>query len=190
MANYKLTEEADGDLERLFDYGIDQFGLEQARSYFEEMKHQFFEIAENPHLWQAVDYIHSEFPQAVMCLISALSFHRLTTQIPHEISIAIKRGARSPTLDHPPINVYQFSAASFDAGIESHIIDSVSMKIYSPEKTLVDCFKFRNKIGMDVAIEALQLYKAQQKFKLNEILHYADTCRIQSVIKPYLKALI
>lgn len=134
--------------------------------------------------------VTARFPKAVVCLISALDFHHITTQIPHEISIAIKRGTRVPTLDYPPIDVHQFSATSFDTGIETHTIDEVPIQIYAVEKTLVDCFKFRNKIGMDVTVEALQLYKARNKFKLDEIIKYAHLCRVESIMKPYLEALL
>ena len=91
--------------------------------------------------------VASRVPNAVICLISALSFHDLTTQIPHVVSIAIQRDSRSPRIDFPPISVHQFSSESYAAGIENHEIDGVPVKIYNPEKTIVDCFKFRNKIG-------------------------------------------
>ncbi len=96
--------------------------------------------------------VASRVPKAVICLISALSYHELTTQIPHEVSIAILRDSRNPRIDYPPISVHQFSSDSFSAGIEKHEIDGVEVKIYDPEKTIADCFKFRNKIGMDIVL--------------------------------------
>jgi predicted transcriptional regulator of viral defense system len=130
------------------------------------------------------------FPHAVICLISALAFHGLTTQIPHEVSVAVLRGSRRPTLDFPPVSAHKFSEAAFQAGIEKHQIDGVTVRIYSPEKTLVDCFKFRNKIGMDVVLEALKLYKALKKFNLAKVLEYAKICRVEKVMKPYLEAML
>ena len=129
-------------------------------------------------------------PQAVICLISALSFHNITTQIPHAVSIALKRGSESPRLDNPPITIHRFSDAALKEGIEKHSIDRVSINIFSPEKTIADCFKFRNKIGMDVVLEALKLYKSRKKFNLSELLKYAKICRVENVMKPYLETII
>jgi len=129
-------------------------------------------------------------PQAVVCLISALAFHELTTQIPHAVYIALKKGAEPPRLAYPPISVHRFSAVSLNAGIEQHLLDGVKVRIYSPEKTLADVFKFRNKIGMDVVLEALNLYKTRKAFNLGELLKYAGICRIEKVMRPYLEAMI
>lgn len=129
-------------------------------------------------------------PKAVICLISALAFHELTTQIPHAVYIALKKGAEPPRLEYPPISVHRFSAVSLNAGIEQHLLDGVKVRIYSPEKTLADVFKFRNKIGMDVVLEALNLYKTRKAFNLGELLKYAGICRIEKVMRPYLEAMI
>ncbi len=128
-------------------------------------------------------------PQAVVCLISAMAFHELTTQIPHAVYIALKKGAEPPRLEYPPISVHRFSTASLNAGIEEHLLDGVKVKIYSPEKTLADAFKFRHKIGMDVVLEALKLYKTRKTFNLGELLKYARICRIEKVMYPYLEAI-
>ena len=128
-------------------------------------------------------------PQAVICLISALSFHGLTTQIPHNISIAIKRESRPPRIDYPPISVFNYSEASFKSGIEKHEIDGITLQIYNQEKTLADCFKFRNTVGMDVVIEAMKLYK-QQSFKIDALMKYATICRVKNIMTPYLEVLI
>lgn len=128
------------------------------------------------------------FPNAVICLVSALAYHEITTQIPHSVSVAVPRESRQPSLDYPPLRVHRFSDLAFRAGIEEHSIDAVPVKIYSPEKTLADCFKFRNKIGMDVALEALKLYKARKPFHLEALLHYARVCRVEKVMHPYLEA--
>jgi len=130
------------------------------------------------------------FPNAVVCLVSALAYHQITTQIPHEVSVAVPRDSRMPTLDYPPIQAYRLSAQPYQAGIESHQIDGVSVKIYNPEKTLADCFKYRNKIGMDVVLEALKLYKTRKTFNLKDLLQYAKICRVDKVIQPYLEATV
>ncbi|MDA8170708.1 MAG: type IV toxin-antitoxin system AbiEi family antitoxin domain-containing protein [Nitrospiraceae bacterium] len=133
--------------------------------------------------------VASRAPHTVICLISALAFHNLTTQVPHEVSIAISRGSRVPQFHYPPVSVHKFDPESFKAGIEEHSIDSVKVRIYSPEKTLADCFKFRNKIGMDVVLEALKLYKERKKFNPGPLLKYARICRVEKVMKPYLEAM-
>jgi predicted transcriptional regulator of viral defense system len=128
------------------------------------------------------------FPNAVICLISALAYHEITTQVPHRVSVAVPRESRQPSLDYPPLDVHRFSDLSYHAGIEKHQIDGVSVKIYNPEKTLADCFKFRNKLGMDVVLEALKLYKTRKKFNHKALLRYAKTCRVENVMRPYLEA--
>lgn len=130
------------------------------------------------------------FPKAVICLVSALAYHEITTQIPHEVYVAVPRGSRMPSLDSPPVRAHKFSYEAYNAGIEKHQIDDVIVRIYSPEKTLADCFKYRNKIGMDIVLEALKLYKEQQKFKLYELLKYAKICRVENVMKPYIEATV
>jgi len=134
--------------------------------------------------------VASRIPQAVICLVSALAFHDITTQIPHHISIALPKGAESPRLDYPPLGVHRFSGAALTEGIEEHQLDGLNIKVYCPEKTLADCFKFRNKIGMDIVLEALKLYKTRKQFKLNELLHYARVCRVEKIMRPYLEAML
>jgi predicted transcriptional regulator of viral defense system len=128
------------------------------------------------------------FPKTVVCLISALSFHNITTQIPHEVSVAIPRDSRVPSLEYPPLRVYTFAEAAYKSGIEVHVIDDVAVKIYSPEKTLADCFKFRNKLGMEVVLEGLRLYKSRKRFQVDELLRFAKICRVEKVMMPYLEA--
>ncbi len=128
------------------------------------------------------------FPSAVICLVSALTYHEITTQVPHIVSIAVPRESRLPSLDYPPLLVHRFSDRAYRTGIEEHQIDGISVKIYSPEKTLADCFKFLNKIVMDVVLEALKLYKTRKKFNLGALLNYAKTCRVEKVMRPYLEA--
>ena len=129
-------------------------------------------------------------PQAVICLISALSFHGLTTQIPHNINIAVKRGSRPPHINYPPISVFNYSKASFNSGIEKHEIDGITLRIYNQEKTLADCFKFRETVGMDVVLEAMKLYKQQHNFKIDALMQYATICRVKNIMTPYLEVLV
>ncbi len=128
------------------------------------------------------------YPNAVVCLISALSFHEITTQIPHEVSVAVPRNSHQPSLEYPPLLVHRFSNQAYRAGIGEHQIDGVTVKVYCPEKTLADCFKFRNKIGMDVVLEALKLYKSRMKIDHKKILEYAKICRVDNITRPYLEA--
>lgn len=130
------------------------------------------------------------FPNAVICLISALAYHGITTQITHVVSVAVPRESRMPSLDFPPVRAHKFSGAAFHAGIEEHQIDGVPVRIYSPEKTLADCFKFRNKIDMDVALDALKLYRERKKFDLAEVHKYVQICRVDKVMKPYLESIL
>ena len=131
-----------------------------------------------------------KIPQAVICLVSALAFHELTTQVPHAVNIALVRGAERPRLGHPPLRTFWFSGPAWSEGIESHQIGQASIRIYCPEKSVADSFKFRNKIGLDIAVEALKLYRQSQRFDAGELLHYARICRMGSVMKPYLEALL
>jgi predicted transcriptional regulator of viral defense system len=134
--------------------------------------------------------VASRVPKGVICLISALAFHEITTQIPHAVSIALKKGAESPRLDYPPISLHRFADAALKEGVQVHVIDGVRVRIFAPEKTLADCFKFRNKLGLDVALEALKLYKARKKFNTRELLRCARVCRVENVMRPYLEATV
>jgi predicted transcriptional regulator of viral defense system len=129
-------------------------------------------------------------PSGVICLISALAYHEITTQVPHEVYVALERGTETPRLNHPPTRIFWFSGQAFAAGIETHSIDGVSVRIYSPGKTIADCFKYRNKIGLDIAIEALKLYRERKRFKADDLMQVARVCRVEKVIRPYLEALL
>jgi predicted transcriptional regulator of viral defense system len=128
------------------------------------------------------------FPNAVICLISALYYHNMTTQIPHAVSVAVPRNSRIPSLDYPPVQAHRFTDKAYHSGIENHIIDGASVKIYTPEKTLADCFKFRNKIGMEIVLEALKLYRTRHPFNIEKLLMYAEVCRVKKIMTPYLEA--
>jgi predicted transcriptional regulator of viral defense system len=129
-------------------------------------------------------------PKAIICLISALHFHNITTQIPHAVDVAVPRGTKPPRLDHPPLRLFRFSEVALTAGIETHTLDGVSIRIFSAEKTVADCFKFRNKIGLDVAVEGLKLCMERKRSRPQELLQYAQVCRVQEVMRPYLEALL
>lgn len=126
----------------------------------------------------------------VICLISALAFHELTTQIPHEVHVALPRGAEEPRLDHPPIKTYRFTGAAHTEGAEPHELDGVSVRIYSPEKTLADCFKFRNRVGIDTVVEAVRFYRERKRVRVDDLMRYAAICRVRRIIRPYLEALL
>jgi len=134
--------------------------------------------------------VATRIPGGVICLISALSFHELTTQIPHEVHVALPSGAEEPRLEHPPIRTYRFTGESFTEGIETHDVDGVGVRIYSPEKTIADCFRFRNRIGLDTAIEALRSYRERGRLRVDELMRYASICRVTTVIQPYLEAIL
>lgn len=131
-----------------------------------------------------------KIPKGVICLISALAFHELTTQIPHEVYVALPQGAEKPRLDHPPTRFAWFKEPAFGSGIENHKIDGVSVRVYGPEKTVADCFKARNKIGLDVAIEALKLCRQKKRSSPGTLLKYAKVCRVDKIMKPYLEAIL
>ena len=128
-------------------------------------------------------------PDGVICLISALAFHRLTTQIPHEVYLALPRGSEPPRIDFPPVRAFWFTANVFEAGIEKQMLDGFPVRIYSPEKTLADCFKYRHKIGMETALEAIRLYKERCRMNVETLLKFAEICRVQKAMRPYLEAI-
>lgn len=129
-------------------------------------------------------------PQSVICLISALAFHNLTTQIPYKIYIAIPRGIKKPRIDYPPIDVINPTKKVYEAGINSHSIDGITVRIYNREKTVADCFKYRNKIGLDIAIEALKDYFNQPGSDVEKLLQYARIDRVEKTIRPYIEAIL
>jgi predicted transcriptional regulator of viral defense system len=128
-------------------------------------------------------------PGAVLCLLSALAFHEMTTQNPEDVWIALGKGARRPALASPSIRVVRLSGLSLTEGIESHRVEGVPIRVYSAAKTVADCFKFRNKIGLDVAIEALKECLRRKKGTVNDIYSFAKICRVSNVIRPYMEAL-
>ena len=134
--------------------------------------------------------VATRVPSGVICLISALAFYEITTQIPHEVHVALPRGAEEPRLDYPPIRTYRFTGEAFTAGVDAHDLDGVSIRIYSPEKTLADCFKFRNKVGLDTVIEAIRFYRERRSIKVDDLMRYATICRVNRVMRPSLEAIL
>ena len=133
--------------------------------------------------------VAARVPRGVIALISALHFHGLTTEIPREVSIALPQGTARPRLDWPPLHVYRFSGAMFTSGVETYERDGVRLRVYGAPKTVADCFKFRNRLGIEVAVEALRTGLEERKFTPADVLRAARTCRVERVMQPYLEAL-
>ncbi len=128
-------------------------------------------------------------PRGVVCLLSALRFHGLTTQNPWEVWLAVGRSAWRPRGETVALRVVHLSPSTFDAGVEEHRIEGVPVRVYSAAKTVADCFKFRNKVGLDVALEALRDYRRQYRAGMDELWRFAKICRVTTVLRPYLEAL-
>jgi len=137
----------------------------------------------------ALAEISKKIPHGVICLLSSLRFHDLTTQLPFQTWVAIDRKARLPAIKGIPVRFVRFSGKSLSEGIETHTIDGIPVKIYNPAKTVSDCFKYRNKIGLDIALEALKECRRNRKCKNDELWHYAKICRVTKVMRPYLEAM-
>lgn len=131
-----------------------------------------------------------KIPQGVVCLVSALAFHELTTQIPQAVDVALESGSTRPRLAFPPVRVFWFSGLAWSEGIEAHQLDDTPVRIYGPEKSVADAFKFRRKLGLDLALEALKAYRRRPEFNVDRLLHYADVCRVEQIMSPYLEALL
>lgn len=129
-------------------------------------------------------------PHGIVCLLSALRFYDLTTQSPFEIWMAIEVKARAPKEDIIPLRIVRFSGKALTSGVETHTIEGVNVKVYKPAKTVADCFKYRNKIGLDVAIEALRDCWRKKLATSDELWHYAKVCRVARVMRPYLESVV
>ena len=128
-------------------------------------------------------------PSGVVCLLSALQFHGLTTQLPAQVWIALPLHAHHPRLDYPPARIARFSGAALSEGIELHQSAGASLRVYAPAKTVADCFKYRNKIGLDVALESLRDSWHKRVVTLDDLWRYATICRVANVMRPYLESL-
>lgn len=128
-------------------------------------------------------------PLGVYCLLTALRFHNLTTQNPFELWLALPNKAHTPRIEYPPLRIVRFSGPALSEGIEVHTVDGIPVKVYSVAKTVADCFKYRNKIGLDVALEALRECRRERRATNDELWHYAKICRVANVMRPYLEAI-
>jgi predicted transcriptional regulator of viral defense system len=138
---------------------------------------------------ESLALVASKVPQAVFCLITALQFHGLTTQLPRHVWITMPRGSHTPKIDYPPIRMVQATGGAYSEGIEIHILDRVHVRIYGIAKTVADCFKHRNRIGIDVALDALKETQTRKDISADDLWHYAKVCRVSNVMRPYLEAL-
>ena len=128
-------------------------------------------------------------PAAVFCLLTALRLHGLTTQAPFEVWIAIGNSDHAPRMDHPPLRIVRFSAASLSEGVETKRVEGLQVRVTSVAKTVADCFKFRNKIGLDVALEALREARRERKATANDVWRFAKINRVANVMRPYMEAI-
>jgi predicted transcriptional regulator of viral defense system len=129
-------------------------------------------------------------PKGIVCLLSALQFHGLTTQLPFEVWLAIDVKAHRPQGDLPPVRICRFSKAALEFQVERHKIGNSVIKVYSPAKTVADCFKYRNKIGLDVAIEALRAVWSKKKASMDDLHKAAKVCRVANIMRPYLESIV
>ena len=134
--------------------------------------------------------ISIKVPKGIVCLLSALAFHEATNEIPRYVDVAIPRGTHESRIKYPPVKFYRFSPNTWKAGVEKHEIEGYEIKIYSLAKTIVDCFKFRNRIGINVAREALKIAVAEKHVKPKDIMKYAKICRVDKIIKPILETML
>lgn len=161
------------------------------RSLLEQVSRGIYRLTELPELANPdLVEVALRIPKGVICLISALAFHNLTTQIPHQIDLALRQHSAKPRLDYPPLRFFWLSPSSYQAGIEEHLLDNVPVRIYSVEKTIADCFKFRHQIGQNVALEALKDYFISRRFQIELLLNYARINRVERIMRPYMEALI
>src|ERR1700738_2247723 len=157
----------------------------------EELSRGLYRLADLPPLGSPdLVTVALKIPAGVVCLISALAYHEITTQIPHEVHLALPRGAEPPRLKHPPLRVFWFTGHAFTEGIETHEVDGIRIRVYSPEKTLADCFKYRNKLGLDTVLEALRLYRSRKRPNVDELMKFARVCRVAKGMRPFLNAIL
>jgi len=134
--------------------------------------------------------VAKKIPYGVICLISALAFHEITTQIPHFVYVALPNHAHRPAISHPPMRYFWYNQKLLTTGVQKHSIDGCSIMIFDVEKTLIDCVKFRNKIGMDVVLEALKMYWQSRKTDLDKLFEYARLFRVEKILKPILETIV
>jgi predicted transcriptional regulator of viral defense system len=181
----KMAEAVDAGIHRRTLYSLRDAGV------LEQLGRGLYRLADAPPLGSPdLVTVARRVSRGVVCLISALAFHDLTTQIPHEVYLAVSRNSEPPRIEYPPVRVFRFGEKVFETGIETHKIDGIPVRIYSREKTLADCFKFRTTIGIDTAVEAIRKYRQQPRFNVDAVLSAARTCRVENVLRPYLEAVL
>ncbi len=157
----------------------------------EQLSRGLFRLTELPPLSNPdLVIVALKAPRTVVCLLSALSFYELSTHIPAAVNIALDGQMERPRLDYPPLRLFRFSGAAFQEGIETYLIDDIPVRMYGVEKSIADSFKYRRKIGLDVALEGLKLYRQNHQVDSDKLLYYARVCRVETVMKPYLEALL
>jgi len=134
--------------------------------------------------------VAARVPKGVFCLLTALAFHGLTTEMPHEVWIAVGLKSRTPTLDTPPLRIVRLSDKPLHEGVELHVEHGIELRVFSAAKSVADCFKFRNRIGIDVAIAALREGWEKNRFTIDELWRFARVCRVERVMRPYLEVLV
>lgn len=181
---FRAHEMAKQGIPRVYLQRLEQQGLlvREARGLY---VHPDTKITENHSLAEAAKRVS----HGVLCLLSALRFHGLTTQNPSEVWLAIGLKARAPKKDTQPLRIVRMSGKALAEGIEEHLIEGVSIRVYNPAKTVADCFKYRHKIGIDVALEALRKYRKAYRAGMDELWHFTKVCRVAKVMQPYLEAL-
>ena len=181
---FRAHEMAKQGIPRVYLQRLEQQGLlvREARGLY---VHPGAKITENHSLAEAAKRVS----HGVLCLLSALRFHGLTTQAPSEIWLAIAWKARAPKKDAQPLRIVRMSGKALTEGVDQHQIEGVSVKIYNPAKTVADCFKYRNKVGLDAALEALRDYRRKHRGGMDELWRFAKICRVARVMRPYLEAL-
>ncbi|RAP59660.1 type IV toxin-antitoxin system AbiEi family antitoxin domain-containing protein [Oleiagrimonas sp. MCCC 1A03011] len=161
-----------------------------ASGQLERVGHGLYRLADaDVSEFESLCTVASKVPQAVFCLFTALQFHELTTELPRQVWIAMPRGSHLPRLDYPPVKMVQMTENVYQAGVEEHVRNGVKLRVYSAAKTVADCFKHRNKVGLDVAIEALKDALAKSKATSDQLWRYAKVCRVTNVMRPYLEAI-
>ena len=161
------------------------------KGYIIRVARGLYRLADQPaHPHQDLLVVAQRVPKGVIGLISALAFYELTTQVPHQVYVALPNHAEKPRLDYPPLRLFWLSARPYRAGIQEHLIAGIPVRMYSPEKSIADAFKFRHKIGLDVALEALKRYLQREDVNLEELLAMARVDRVERVMRPYLEALL
>lgn len=165
----------------------------RSQRLIEMMSRGVYRLVDEMLVTDQIDFtlVIKRLPKGIICLISALAFHELTSQIPHYVYVAYQQGWRQPKSDYPPVKIFRYSKNSFEVGIEYHEFNGIQVPVYSAAKTVVDCFKFRNKIGLDVAVDALKNYwHKYKKSTADELVEYARICRVDKVMKPYIEVIL